>query len=66
MTERLRTTKTIAFDLSQEEKEIYDGVTEYVRYHFNQAKQNNNHNVTFAVMILQRRLSSSLAAIICR
>ncbi|MEL4029726.1 helicase-related protein [Caldifermentibacillus hisashii] len=58
-----RTTKTIEFDLSPEEKEIYDEVTEYVRYHFNRAKQNNNHNVTFAMMILQRRLSSSLDAI---
>lgn len=58
-----RTTKTITFDLSPEEKEIYDKVTEYVRYHFNRAKQNNNQNVTFAMMILQRRLSSSLDAI---
>lgn len=58
-----RTTKTISFDLSREEQELYEEVTEYVRVHFNRAKQNNKPNVVFAMMILQRRLSSSLDAI---
>ncbi|MBM7583922.1 SNF2 family DNA or RNA helicase [Bacillus pakistanensis] len=58
-----RTTKTISFELSIEEQELYEEVTEYVREHFNRAKQNNKPNVAFAMMILQRRLSSSLDAI---
>ncbi|WP_428912069.1 DEAD/DEAH box helicase [Niallia sp. Krafla_26] len=58
-----RTTKTISFELSVEEQELYEEVTEYVREHFNRAKQNNKPNVAFAMMILQRRLSSSLDAI---
>ncbi len=58
-----RTTKTISFELSAEEQELYEEVTEYVREHFNRAKQNNKPNVAFAMMILQRRLSSSLDAI---
>ncbi len=37
-----RTTKTITFDLSEEEQQLYDEVTAYVREHFNRAKQNNN------------------------
>lgn len=58
-----RTTKTISFELSVEEQELYEEVTAYVREHFNRAKQNNKPNVAFAMMILQRRLSSSLDAI---
>lgn len=58
-----RTTKTIAFDLSYEEQELYEEVTAYAREHFNRAKQNNKPNVAFAMMILQRRLSSSIEAI---
>jgi SNF2 family DNA or RNA helicase len=58
-----RTTTTISFDLSTAEQELYEEVTAYAREHFNRAKQNNKPNVAFAMMILQRRLSSSLEAI---
>ncbi|ARK30110.1 DEAD/DEAH box helicase [Halalkalibacter krulwichiae] len=58
-----RTTKTLGFDLSKEEIELYEEVTEYVREHFNRAKQNNKPSVAFAMMLLQRRLSSSVEAI---
>ena len=58
-----RTTKTLGFDLSPAEFDLYEAVTEYVRHHFNRAKQNNRPNVAFAMMILQRRLSSSIEAI---
>ena len=60
-----RTTKTLGFDLSPAEIELYESVTEYVRDHFNRAKHNSNSNVAFAMMILQRRLSSSVEAIYC-
>lgn len=58
-----RTTKTLGFDLSPAEVDLYEAVTEYVRHYFNRAKQNNKPNVAFAMMILQRRLSSSVEAI---
>ncbi|MBU9710541.1 DEAD/DEAH box helicase [Evansella tamaricis] len=58
-----RTTKTLGFDLSPAEIDLYEAVTDYVRYYFNRAKQNNKPNVAFAMMILQRRLSSSVEAI---
>lgn len=58
-----RTTKTIGFDLSPEELDLYEAVTRYVRDHFNQALQRKNGGAAFAMMLLQRRLSSSLDAI---
>jgi superfamily II DNA or RNA helicase len=58
-----RTTKTLGFDLSSAEIDLYEAVTEYVRHYFNRAKQNNKPNVAFAMMVLQRRLSSSVEAI---
>lgn len=58
-----RTVKTVTFDLSRAERELYDEVTEYVAEHFNKAMQKEQRTVGFAMTILQRRLTSSLAAI---
>lgn len=58
-----RSVKTVAFDLSRAERQLYDEVTEYVSEHFNKAMQKEKRNVGFAMTILQRRLTSSLAAI---
>ena len=58
-----RTVKTVTFDLSRAERALYDAVTEYVTEHFNKAMQEEKRNVGFAMTILQRRLTSSLAAI---
>lgn len=58
-----RTTQTIGFELSEEELDLYEQVTDYVRLHFNRAKNNNNNSTAFAMMLLQRRLSSSIDAI---
>src|SRR5699024_5846508 len=58
-----RTTKTLTFNLSPAERDLYESVTDYVSQHFNRAKKNNKPNVAFAMMILQRRLSSSVEAI---
>src|SRR5699024_2944059 len=58
-----RTTKTIQFQLTEAELKLYDAVTEYVRHYFNRAINNGNNSTAFAMMLLQRRLSSSLAAI---
>ncbi|TXL71774.1 DEAD/DEAH box helicase [Vineibacter terrae] len=58
-----RTVKTVTFALSRAERELYDEVTEYVAEHFNKAMQKEKRTVGFAMTILQRRLTSSLAAI---
>jgi superfamily II DNA or RNA helicase len=58
-----RTTKTIKYTLTDEELALYDAVTQYVREHFNRAISNGNNSTAFAMMLLQRRLSSSLEAI---
>ncbi len=58
-----RTTKTVEFALSPGELALYDAVTRYVQDHFNQAVQHQNGGAAFAMMLLQRRLSSSLEAI---
>ena len=58
-----RTTKTIQFELKEEELDLYDAVTEYVREYFNKALNNGSQSTAFAMMLLQRRLSSSIDAI---
>ncbi|EPY7700973.1 MULTISPECIES: DEAD/DEAH box helicase [Bacillus] len=58
-----RTTKTIQFNLTDEELALYDAVTEYVREYFNRAMNNGSNSTAFAMMLLQRRLSSSIDAI---
>lgn len=58
-----RTTKTIQYHLTDEELDLYDAVTDYVRDHFNRAMNNGKSSTAFAMMLLQRRLSSSIEAI---
>ncbi|GFP26010.1 hypothetical protein HKBW3S25_01496, partial [Candidatus Hakubella thermalkaliphila] len=58
-----RKVETVKYYLSNDEKRLYNGVTEYVEKHFNRALENEKHNVTFALTILQRRLASSARAI---
>ncbi|GGE54798.1 DEAD/DEAH box helicase [Priestia taiwanensis] len=58
-----RTTQTIKYDLSSKELELYEAVTEYVKVHFNRAKNRGNNSTAFAMMLLQRRLSSSIEAV---
>jgi superfamily II DNA or RNA helicase len=58
-----RTTKTIQYHLTDEELELYEAVTEYVRDYFNRAINNGSNSTAFAMMLLQRRLSSSIDAI---
>ncbi|MFD6439444.1 DEAD/DEAH box helicase [Peribacillus sp. NPDC060186] len=58
-----RTTHTIQYNLSQQEVHLYEQVTEYVKNHFNRALMRKKHGTAFAMMLLQRRLSSSIDAI---
>ena len=58
-----RTTKTIQYNLTEPELELYYAVTEYVQCYFNRALNAGHNSTTFAMMLLQRRLSSSIEAI---
>ena len=53
---------TIAYELEPHEQELYDAVTNYVSEGLAQAEQAQNRNVTLALIVLQRRLASSLYA----
>ena len=58
-----RHTKTVGYELTPEEKQLYDDVTKYVRSKRKEAKAKKNKNVELTLMVMQRRLASSLYAI---
>lgn len=53
---------TVTFNLTDAEKDLYYSVTRYVQEYFDRAKE--NRSIAFAMMILQRRLTSSIHAIL--
>lgn len=57
-----RHVSTVSFPLTEAEKDLYEAVTTYVKEYFDRAKE--NRSITFAMMILQRRLTSSTHAIL--
>ncbi len=57
-----RNVKTVTFNLTPEEKDLYNSVTKYVQDYFDRAKE--KRSITFAMIILQRRLTSSIHAIL--
>jgi superfamily II DNA or RNA helicase len=60
-----RHVKTVAFNLSDEEKILYNDVSRYVKEQYNKAlRSDKRRNVAFALIILQRRLASSTFAIL--
>jgi superfamily II DNA or RNA helicase len=54
---------TKTYWLSDDEKKLYNAVTEYVEKYYNKALAADKRNVAFALLILQRRLASSLRAV---
>jgi superfamily II DNA or RNA helicase len=54
---------TKTYRLSDDEKQLYNAVTEYVEKSYNKALAAEKRNVAFALLILQRRLASSLRAV---
>jgi superfamily II DNA or RNA helicase len=58
-----RRVRTLGVELTEPEQRLYEEVTQYVADNFNRALAENNRNVTFALIILQRRLASSIRAI---
>ena len=53
---------TLAYELEPHEQQLYDAVTDYVSEGLAQAEEVGNRNVTLALIVLQRRLASSLYA----
>ena len=58
-----RHTKTTGYELTPEELELYNAVTKYVRSRRKEAKAKRNRNVELTLMVMQRRLASSIYAI---
>lgn len=58
-----RHTKTVAYQLTDEEKELYDAVTKYLTSKKEEASQSKNIHVSLALAVMQRRLVSSIYAI---
>jgi len=58
-----RQVHTVKFSLSEPERELYNAVTEYVQQYYQKALAREKRNVTFALMVLQRRLASSVRAV---
>jgi superfamily II DNA or RNA helicase len=58
-----RHVRTLGVELTEPEQRLYEDVTRYVSVNFNRALAEDNRNVTFALIILQRRLASSVRAI---
>jgi len=54
---------TIRYELSPSEKILYEAVTRYVFNYYQKAVERKNRNVQLALLILQRRLASSVRAI---
>jgi superfamily II DNA or RNA helicase len=58
-----RYTKTVAYELTTEEKELYDAVTKYLTKKKEEASETKNIHVSLALTVMQRRLVSSIFAI---
>lgn len=58
-----RFTKTVAYQLTPEEKELYDAVTKYLSKRKEEASETKNIHVSLALTVMQRRLASSIFAI---
>lgn len=58
-----RHTRTIEYDLTPEEKNLYDRVTQYLTVRKQEANEQKNIHVKLALMVMQRRLTSSIYAI---
>jgi superfamily II DNA or RNA helicase len=57
-----RNVVTVSFRLSEDEKRLYNAVTRYVEEWYDRALATDKRNVAFALLVLQRRLASSVRA----
>lgn len=58
-----RFTRTTSYELTPEEKDLYDSVTDYLTTKKAEASQSRNIHVSLALSVMQRRLVSSIFAI---
>lgn len=58
-----RYTKTVSYQITPEEKELYDAVTRYLTKKKEEASESRNIHVSLALTVMQRRLVSSIFAI---
>ena len=58
-----RFTKTVAYQLTPEEKALYEAVTNYLTKRKEEASETKNVHVSLALTVMQRRLTSSIFAI---
>lgn len=58
-----RFTRTTSYNLTPDEKHLYDAVTEYLTKRKAEAVQSKNIHVSLALQVMQRRLVSSIFAI---
>ncbi len=58
-----RFTRTTSYELTTEEKDLYDSVTDYLTTKKAEASQSKNIHVSLALSVMQRRLVSSIYAI---
>src|SRR5690625_7114549 len=58
-----RHTKTIEYEPTPAEKKLYDRVTDYLKSRKREAAEQKNIHVQLALMVMQRRLTSSIYAI---
>jgi superfamily II DNA or RNA helicase len=58
-----RFTKTVAYQLTPEEKELYEAVTKYLTKKKEEASESKNIHVSLALTVMQRRLTSSIFAL---
>lgn len=58
-----RHTRTVMYELTKEEKNLYDRVTKYLTQRREEAAEQRNIHVSLALMVMQRRLTSSIYAI---
>ena len=60
-----RNVKSVTYEMSPTERDLYDKVTDYVGRQYNkQMGFSSNRIVTFAILIIQRRMASSIQALI--
>jgi len=58
-----RFTRTVAYELTPEENELYEAVTDYLTKKKEEASEAKNIHVSLALTVMQRRLASSIFAI---
>ena len=59
-----RETNTVKFNFSDDEIELYDKLSNYIMFQYNKAISQDRRSFVFALLLLQRRMASSLYALL--